>query len=93
MAQRIVDALEAIQINKHHAKVATAALRAQHRVFQLLLKELAIGQARQRVIHGQIMHLFFGVLAFGNILHSAVQAHHATVASGARRRLCVYHAI
>ena len=93
MAQRIVDALETIKINEHHRHVLVIAPRTQHIFFQLLVKQLSIGQPCQRVVHGEVMHFLLGLLALGDVMHGAVQAHHLAAVIGGGRRLYMDRAI
>ena len=68
VAQRVVDLLEAVQIQKEHAAILAAAARpAGKRLAQAVQKERAIGQSRQRVVQRIVLQLGFHPLALANI--------------------------
>jgi hypothetical protein len=63
MAKRIVDALEPIEIEKHHRD----AIAPAKRLFHLILEQHAIGQIGQRVVPRHMDDLGLGLAAFGDI--------------------------
>ena len=67
MAHRIVDVLEAIEIEEQHGDLASAAARADHGMAEPLGKQGAVGQAGQGVVVGQVAQLLLGALALGDI--------------------------
>jgi hypothetical protein len=64
MSQRIVDAFEAVEIEKHHGN----AIAPSERLFHLVLEQDAIGQVGERVVPGHMDDLGLGLTAFGDIL-------------------------
>ncbi len=66
MAERIVDALELIEIEAEHRQ-ALAALHALDLVIELLEQQHAIGQVGQRVVARHVRDAVFRALAFGDV--------------------------
>ncbi|HET7157625.1 MAG TPA: hypothetical protein VFI62_01420, partial [Burkholderiales bacterium] len=64
MSQRIVDDLEAIQIDEHHRQTLAVPLGVRNGRFQPLVKHRAIGQMGERIVHGDELHRFFGLHAY-----------------------------
>ena len=60
MSQRIVDAFEAVEIEKHHGN----AIAPSERLFHLVLEQDAIGQVGERVVPGHMDDLGLGLTAF-----------------------------
>ena len=54
MAERIVDDLEAVEIDEQHGKLPLVALRGVDRTAQQSVEHLAVRQVRQAVMRGQI---------------------------------------
>ena len=63
MTQRIVDALESIEVEEHHRNGIASAERFLH----LVLEQHAIGQIGERVVAGHVDDLGLGLAAFGDI--------------------------
>lgn len=76
MTQRIVDALEPVEVEKHHRN----AIAPAERLFHLVLEQDAIGQIGERVVPGHMDDLGLGLAAFGDIF---VGRDPATVRCGA----------
>ena len=72
MSQRVVDALEAIQIDEHDGDMFAVAMRARHRLFQLLMKQLSIRQACERIVHREVVHFVLGVFALRDVVYRAI---------------------
>ena len=60
MAQRIVDELEAVEIEHQHGELLLVAFRMDDRLVQPIVEQHAIGQAGQRVVRGQVAKLVIG---------------------------------
>ena len=54
MAQRIVDGLEAIEVEEHHGDTMLAALCLRQRLLQPVMQQGAIGQAGQSVMDRRV---------------------------------------
>ena len=84
MTQRVVDQLEAVQINEQKGQHDAVTVRQTHMLLQPLVQRNAIGQAGQRVARGRMLDLRFGDVAARH-LHLQFQdtatqlnlAHHA----------------
>ena len=55
MAMLVVDRLEAIEVDQQHRQWLAVAQGAAQRHVQMLLQGIAVGQAGQRVLHGQCL--------------------------------------
>src|SRR6185503_1328242 len=82
VAERIVDLLEAVQVDHHYRDARIAALREKHRLAQAVVEQAAVGQAGQRVVIGEEARLLLLALAFGDVLR---HADHAVGLAGAVR--------
>ena len=69
VAERVVDALEAVEVEREHRQHVVGALGAGHGVAQLLLEEVPVRQARQAVVQGELLDLLLGTLAVGDVLN------------------------
>ena len=76
MSQRIVDALEAVEIEEHDRQLVAAG----QCFFHLVLEQDAIGQIGQRVMARHVHDLGFGLPALGDVL---IGRHPAAVGSRA----------
>ncbi|MNI89298.1 hypothetical protein D3C73_1466850 [compost metagenome] len=54
MAERIVDRLEAVQIDEHQRKTAALRLHRRHCLLDAISQQHAIGQTGQGVVQGQL---------------------------------------
>ena len=70
MAERVVDALEAVEIEAEHGK-ALAAPQAQERLLQLLAEQRAVGEVGERVVARQVGDLLLLAAALGDVLVAA----------------------
>src|SRR5690606_27821946 len=57
VSERVVDGLEAVQVEEHDRQVAVVALRLDHGAGQETIEETAIRQAGQRVVEGEVLDL------------------------------------
>ena len=67
MPERVVDALEVIEVHKQHAEATARARPAQQRVLEAVGKPRAIGELGQRVVQRLVAQLFFERLALGDV--------------------------
>ena len=63
MAEHVVDALEAVEIEEHDGELVAAAQRLLH----LVLEQHAVRQIGQRVVPRHVHDLGFGLAALGDI--------------------------
>ena len=83
MTERIVDDLEAVEIDEQHGELPLVAPRGLDRKMQQLVEHLAIGQTGQAVMRRQIfdplvrLRLFVGAVEIvereGNVVRQALQ--------------------
>ena len=67
--QRVVDRLEAVEVDEKNRRLRRPALRRRQRLLAGFAKGHAIGQARQRVVIGQILRARVGLLATQHLQH------------------------
>jgi hypothetical protein len=58
--ERVVDVLEAIEIEGEHGHQMAVASRPRHGAFEMLVKLQPVRQVGQRVVHGQVADLVLG---------------------------------
>ena len=63
VAERVVDFLEAVEIDQQHGEAALIAMRSQDRLLQPVLEQRAIGQIGQRIVIGEIGNALIGQVA------------------------------
>ncbi|MPN31366.1 hypothetical protein SDC9_178840 [bioreactor metagenome] len=71
MAERIVDALEMIEIEEHQRGAALVAPALFHDMAEAVAQQQPVGQAGQRVVVGEILDLLLRRLALGDIVKGA----------------------
>lgn len=81
VAQRVVDALEAIQVHVHQCLRLVRALVAQQRTFGSLVETAAVEQAGERVGHGLVFQLLVQVAHHRHVQHGD---HHGLLVSRQR---------
>ena len=75
MAERVVDVLEAVEIEKQHGELAAPAVRPGDRLPDPIGEQRAVGQAGQRVVMGHVHDALVGKTPFGDFgLQSGVDA-------------------
>ena len=86
VAQRVVDQLEAVEVEEHHREAAlrVGAGSARSPAPGMLVEARAVGQAGQAVVEGDVVQPRLGVAARGDVLHLQDQARRAR--SRRRRR-------
>ena len=67
MAERVVDALEAVEIEIEHRELVAAADAGQ-RLGEPLAEQHAVGQIGQRVVARHMRDLLLGALALGDVV-------------------------
>ena len=75
MAQRVVDVLEAVQVDEHHGKGAVVALGNCNRLFHPLVQHDAVGQAGERVAVGQVVDATLVGQGLGQVVGMAYAVH------------------
>ena len=66
VAQRVVEHLEVVQVDEHQRAFARPVIVGQ-RLVQPVQQQLAVGQLGQRIVEGQVLDLFLGRLALGDV--------------------------
>ena len=67
VAERIVDPLEAIQVQQHHGDLALIAPRLPQCVLQMILEQGAVRQIGQRIVLRQVAGLLLSALALCDV--------------------------
>jgi hypothetical protein len=80
VAERVVDGLEAIQVDEHHRGALAVAVAERERLREAVLQQAAIGQRGERVVVGEVLACFFASSS------SAVRS--ATARSSSPRACC-----
>src|SRR5476649_128057 len=57
MAERVIDVLEMVKIDKEYRHLPTVATSEGNAMFQPVIKECTIGEGRQLIVLGQVRHL------------------------------------
>ena len=76
VAQAVVDQLEVVQVNEHQRPVQPRASATLQRVFQPVEQQAAVGQARERVVVGQVANFLFSGFALGDVGEGADVVRH-----------------
>jgi hypothetical protein len=58
--ERVIDVLEAVEIEAEHRHQVAVPLGARHRAVEMLVKLKAVGQAGEAIMHGEIANLILG---------------------------------
>ena len=69
VAERVVDVLEAVEVDEQHADAAAAALRLRDRLRQPLVQQQAVRQAGQRVARRHVLEALLGLDPRRHVLH------------------------
>jgi hypothetical protein len=67
MAEGVVDDLEAVKIQEHHADFPSVAAGFRQQLGESHVQRHAIRQTGQRIMLGDVPHAFLGLLAFGDV--------------------------
>jgi hypothetical protein len=73
VAERVVDLLEAVEIEEIERDLAPGAAELAHRGVELLAEQGAIGEARQPVVMRHVAHALAGELLLGGVFRDAEQ--------------------
>ena len=85
MPQRVVDDLEAIEIDEQHRAPALVALRGLDRVLQQLGEQRAIRQARQLVVRREVLDARLGISSRRDVLDDGDVVQQRAIGSAPRR--------
>ena len=66
MTERVVDILEAVEIETEHCHQMAVAFGPRYGAVEMLAELEAIGQAGEGIVHGEIANLIFGQPALAN---------------------------
>ena len=75
VAQRIVDELEAVEVDEQHRHLLVEALRLRQRLGEAIHQHRAVGQAGERVVVRQVLDARLLRLALGDVLDHAGAPH------------------
>jgi hypothetical protein len=75
VAQRIVDELEAVEVDEQHRHLLVEPLRLRQRLAQPIHQHRAVGQAGERVVVRQVLDARLLRLALGDVLDHAGAPH------------------
>ena len=81
MAERVVDVLEAVEVDEQHGEHVAVPPRDRQRVVQPLEERAAVVETRQRVVVGEAVDVLLGELLLRHFAPDAAIAGEATVAS------------
>ena len=88
VAERVVDVLEAVEVEPEHRHQLAVALGAGHGAVEMLVELKPVGQAGQRIVHGEIADLVLGQPALADAPRGNGrghgEAHHDQEAGGQR---------
>ena len=85
VAQRVVEELEAVEVEEEHRHVALLAARLHDRLVEAVLHEAPVGQPRERVVVRHVVDGALGVQALGHVLDEGGEAHDAPARVDERR--------
>ena len=74
VAERVVDHLEAVEVEEQHRHVALLAARGHDRLVEAVLHEAPVGQPGERVVVRHVVDGALGVEALGDVLHQGSEA-------------------
>ena len=74
VAERVIDELEAVQVDEHHRQFSALAPGLQHRQAKPVLEQHAVRQVGQDVVVGLMMDDGLGTLARADVARDAVRA-------------------
>ena len=93
MAERVVDALEVVEVEEQHAEQHAAAARLLDRGSQALGEQPPVAEAGQRVVMGEEADLLLGAPPLGHVLRRALEPQRPAVVAVHHVRLAVDHAL
>jgi hypothetical protein len=84
VAQRVVDVLEAVEVDEQHAHAPSAPARLRDRLRQALVQQQAVRQPGQRVAGGHVLQALFRLDARAHVLHERQDRDHLVVVAEQR---------
>ena len=67
MSERVVDDLEAVEVEEEHGELLVVAVGLGHRERQAVAEEEAVRQVGQRIVEGEVLDLLLGALPLGDV--------------------------
>ncbi len=74
VADNVVDVLEAVEVDQHQRGIHSLALAGRDRMLEGALEVRAIGNAGQLVVISQVLDVFLGTLAVGDVANDEAGA-------------------
>ena len=71
VAERVVDVLEAVEVEEQHRDARVLPARAHDRARQALRQQRAVGQAGEGVVVGEVAQFLLGALLVGDVVDHA----------------------
>ena len=68
VAERVVDGLEAVEVDEHHRGLLAVAVGQRERLLQAVLQQAPVGQAGERVVVGEVLGARVGLLQLDGAL-------------------------
>src|SRR5512147_1065070 len=68
MAMRVVDCLEAVEIEHEHSHLSSVAVYPDDGALDAITEQAAVGEPGQGIVLGQIAHPLLAALALGNVV-------------------------
>jgi hypothetical protein len=86
VAERIVDGLEAVEVEEKHGHLRTCAMTLRDRLLDAVAQQYAVGQPGERVVMRHVRHALLGHLAVGDVHRHADHALGAPVGAAMHLR-------
>ena len=67
VAEAVIDRLEVVEVDEHHADLGTAAARPEHRVLDAVGEERPVGEARHGVVERLVCELVLELLPLADV--------------------------
>jgi hypothetical protein len=93
VAERVVDALEVVEVEEQHAEHQPASLRVLDRRAQPVGEHAPVAEAGQRVVVREEPDLFLGAPPLGDVLRGALEFARLSVGADRHLRLAVDHSL
>src|SRR5438094_473067 len=68
MPERVVDRLEAVEVDEHHRGLLAIALAERERLAQPVLQQPTVGKTGERIVVGEVLRVRLGFLQLGGAL-------------------------
>jgi hypothetical protein len=79
VAERVVDGLEAVEVDEHEGEAAVHARGIHHRLLEAVVQQDAVGQPRERIARGEVLGALLRHAALGDVGRGPVHAARAPV--------------